>query len=86
MKQASHRISASDLLVKMTSSSEVYVITGANRGLGFEFAKQAWILLFRIFCGTTSKSGAIGSKDMCCCSTVKRTSCVCSSWRPETQS
>lgn len=25
----------------MTESSYVYAITGANRGLGFEFAKQA---------------------------------------------
>ena len=25
----------------MTSSPEVYVITGANRGLGLEFVKQA---------------------------------------------
>ena len=31
----------------MTGSSYVYAITGANRGLGFEFAKQArfYILL-----------------------------------------
>ena len=35
----------------MTSSSEVYVITGANRGLGFEFAKQAWTpILFLLQC------------------------------------
>ena len=30
----------------MTGSSYVYAITGANRGLGFEFAKQARFNIF----------------------------------------
>ena len=36
----------------MTGSSYVYAISGANRGLGFEFAKQARL--------------SIPPEDMCC--------------------
>ena len=50
----------------MTESSYVYAITGANRGLGFEFAKQACfniipkdptsVLMFMVYANEVAKA------------------------------